>query len=98
MDRRCFLLTSLAGAFAEPLVVGAQQTGKIYRVGILSPAGRPSPSDPTITNLAPRALHELGYVEGQNLVVERRFSEGKSDRLSGWRGNWWDFGWTSSSL
>jgi putative ABC transport system substrate-binding protein len=61
----------------------AQQTGKIYRVGMLSPAGRPSPSNPTITNLAPRALHELGYVEGQNLVVERRFAEGKIDRLSG---------------
>ena len=35
MDRRRFLLTSLAGALAEPLVVTAQQTGKLYRIGFL---------------------------------------------------------------
>jgi ABC-type sugar transport system substrate-binding protein len=35
MDRRRFLLTSVAGAFATPLGAGAQQAGKAYRVGIL---------------------------------------------------------------
>jgi hypothetical protein len=33
MDRRRFLLTSLAGALAAPLGVEAQQTGKVYRIG-----------------------------------------------------------------
>jgi ABC-type uncharacterized transport system substrate-binding protein len=39
MDRRRFLLTSLAGALATPLVAEAQQTGKVYRIGFLRPGG-----------------------------------------------------------
>jgi ABC-type uncharacterized transport system substrate-binding protein len=39
MDRRRFLLTSLAGALATPLVAGGQQTGKVYRIGFLRPGG-----------------------------------------------------------
>ena len=35
MDRRRFLLTSLAGALAAPLAAEAQHPGKIYRIGIL---------------------------------------------------------------
>jgi hypothetical protein len=34
MDRRRFLLTSLAGALAAPLAAGAQQAGTVYRVGL----------------------------------------------------------------
>jgi ABC-type sugar transport system substrate-binding protein len=34
MDRRRFLLTSLAGALAVPLAAAAQQAGKVYRVGL----------------------------------------------------------------
>jgi hypothetical protein len=72
VDRRRFLLTSLAGALAAPLSIGAQQVGKVYRIGILIP-GAPAPSDrATISLLVPVALRELGYVEGQNLLVERR--------------------------
>ena len=37
MDRRRFLLTSLAGALAAPSAAGAQQTGKVYSVGYLKP-------------------------------------------------------------
>jgi hypothetical protein len=47
MDRRRFLLTSLAGAFAAPLVVEAQQAGKVYRVGILGEKA----SDPSEAHL-----------------------------------------------
>jgi putative tryptophan/tyrosine transport system substrate-binding protein len=39
MDRRRFLLTSLAGALATPLVAGGQQAGKVYRIGFLRPGG-----------------------------------------------------------
>jgi ABC-type uncharacterized transport system substrate-binding protein len=39
MDRRRFLLTSLAGALATPLVAEAQQAGKVYRIGFLRPGG-----------------------------------------------------------
>jgi len=58
MDRRRFLLASLAGAVAAPLAAEAQQVGKVYRVGIIattSPVSEmagpepvhPSPSLPT---------------------------------------------------
>jgi len=86
MDRRRFLLTSLVGALAMPQVAEAQQPGKVWRVGILSPGGVPDPSVATTPNLLPRNLRELGYVEGGNLIVERRFADGKIERLPGLAG------------
>jgi len=83
VDRRRFLLTSLVGALAMPRVAEAQQPGKVWRVGILSPGGVPDPSVATTPNLLPRNLRELGYVEGGNLIVERRFADGKIERLPG---------------
>src|SRR5262245_46921191 len=83
MDRRRFLVTSLAAALAGPLTAEAQQAGTVWRVGILSPGGVPDPSVATTPNLVPRNLHELGYVEGGNLIVERRFADGKIERLPG---------------
>jgi putative ABC transport system substrate-binding protein len=50
-------------------------------VGILSPGGVPDPSVATAPNLVPVALRELGYVDGRNVVVERRFADGRIDRL-----------------
>jgi hypothetical protein len=37
VDRRRFLLSSLAGALAAPLAAESQQAGKVYRIGYLSP-------------------------------------------------------------
>jgi ABC transporter substrate binding protein len=66
MDRRRFLLTSLAGAVATPLPVAARQAGKVHRIGILR-VGFPPPS-----YIEPfrQGLSDLGYVEGQNIVIE----------------------------
>jgi putative tryptophan/tyrosine transport system substrate-binding protein len=83
VDRRRFLLTSLAGAFVAPVAGGAQQVGKIYRVGILSPGGVPDPSVATTPNLVPKHLRDLGYVDGKTLLVEKRFADGKIDRFPG---------------
>ena len=48
----------------------------------LSLTGRsPAPSLPTASNLVPKILAESGYVEGENLLIYRRFAEGKTDRL-----------------
>jgi hypothetical protein len=63
MDRRRFLVTSLAGALAVPLAIEAQQTGKVYRLAIVYPAG--SAEQMTEPILLPE-LRRLGYVEGQN--------------------------------
>ena len=58
-----------------PLAAGAQQAPpKVYRVGVLHPG-------PYMLRGWERALRELGYVEGQNLVFERRYAEGKPERL-----------------
>src|SRR5262245_52940365 len=75
MDRRRFLLTSLAGALAVPVAVVAQQPGKTMRIGILLQG--------TAVDSLPlsQPLRALGWVEGRNLVFESRFDEGKRDRL-----------------
>ena len=59
------------GLLAGPLPGEAQQAGKVYRIGYL---GKRSVN----TGFRQR-LRELGYIEGQNLVFEGRFSKGKSD-------------------
>ena len=66
---------------AAPVGGRAQQPARVYRLGILSPGAHPAPSLATSPNLVPMALRELGYIDGQNLVVERRFAEGRIDRL-----------------
>ena len=71
------------GLALSPLAAEGQQAGRVYRLGILSPAGVPAPSVGTSPNLVPISLRELGYVEGQNLVIDRRFADGKADRLPG---------------
>ena len=55
-----------------PLASTAQQTGKVYRIGYLSP--RPGIGSPE--EHFRQGLRELGYVEGQNLVIEWRFARG----------------------
>jgi putative ABC transport system substrate-binding protein len=83
VDRRTFLGALAGGLLAAPLPAGAQQAGKVYRLGVISPGGVPDTSVPTIPNLLPATLRELGYVEGRNLVVDRRFADDKPDRLPG---------------
>jgi len=81
VDRRAFISGITVSLLAAPLAAVAQPAGRVYRVGILSPGGVPDPSVATAPNLVPGALRELGYVEGRNLVVERRFADGRIDRL-----------------
>jgi putative ABC transport system substrate-binding protein len=83
MDRRAFLGTLSGGLLAAPLGAQAQEHKTVYRLGMLAPGAPPASSGPTSANLLPLLLRERGYVEGQNLVVEQRFAEGKLDRLPG---------------
>ncbi len=81
------LISTLAlGLLAWPLLAEAQQAGKVYRIGWLGVGGpgslRRSKLKPSPQQIAVRQrLGELGYVEGQNLVIERRWAEGKQERL-----------------
>jgi putative ABC transport system substrate-binding protein len=78
MGRRDLIALLGGAATVWPLAARAQQTGRIYRIGYLF-LGASAP-DPQQMMPWP-ALRELGYVEGANLVVERRFAAGRRERL-----------------
>ncbi len=79
MDRRRFLLTSMAGALGASLAAEAQQAGKMSRLGVLMNLFPPDADPPQALR---QALRDLGYVEGQNLVIDWRYQLGRADRLS----------------
>ena len=76
MDRRRFVLTIVAGLVAAGRAAFAQQTDTVRRIGILTGG--------VVSSAVPSAffegLRELGWVEGRNLVIERRGADGNSER------------------
>ena len=78
MERRTFMAVVSGGLLAAPLAATAQQTGKVYRIGYLSGG---SSTLPHLIDAFRQVLRELGWVEGQNLVIDYRFAEGRYDRL-----------------
>ena len=68
MDRRAFLAT--LGLVAAPLAGEAQQAGKVPKIGLL----QPGPSLPGRVEAFRQGLRALGYVEGQNLIMEFRIA------------------------
>jgi putative tryptophan/tyrosine transport system substrate-binding protein len=80
MDRRTFVSRVVFGICATPLAASAQPAGKMYRVGLLaSTALRPEAEfRQSVWFLA---LRDLGWVEGQNIVFERRGTDGKAELL-----------------
>ncbi len=68
--------TLVLGLLAAPLPAEAQKTGKVYRIGFLDYRLRSTTTDPRLIALR-QGLRKLGYVEGQNLVIEYRSAEGK---------------------
>jgi putative ABC transport system substrate-binding protein len=75
-----FLIILALGFFVAPLCSNAQQLGKVYRIGLLGLGLPPSEAQWQQSPFL-QALRELGWHEGQNLVIERRYAEGKLDRL-----------------
>jgi putative ABC transport system substrate-binding protein len=71
---------------AAPLAGKAQPAEKVYRIAFLTAASPlsamtgPEPSSPAFRAFV-QELFKLGYVEGQNLVIERRSAEGRDERL-----------------
>ena len=80
--RKASLNTTLALVLlAAPLVADAQQSGKVPTIGYLS-QWCSSAEPPCLTIPAfLEGLKELGYVDGKNIVIEYRFTEGKIDRI-----------------
>ena len=79
MERRAFL-AGAAALLAAPFAAEAQQAGKVWRIGVLAGSPPTTPEAARPWEALMLRLRELGYVEGQNLVVERRWAEGRADR------------------
>jgi putative ABC transport system substrate-binding protein len=79
MERRAFIGTLASGLLAAPLAVEAQPAQKIYRIGVLSSASRNTAEH--AIKAFDEGLRELGYEEGRNAVIERRFADGQLERL-----------------
>ena len=78
MKRREFITLLGGAAAAWPVMTRAQQAAKIPRVGILSPAG----SEAAATLAAFRkGMRDLGYTEGQTIVLDSRLAKGNLDAL-----------------
>src|SRR5262249_2167862 len=74
MRRRAFI-TLLGGAAAGwPVAAGAQQPGKIPRIGIIDDAPR--------WNAFRHGLRDLGYLEGQNVAFDYAYGDGVPERLA----------------
>jgi len=84
VHRRAFTAGTLA-LLAAPLAAEAQQAGKVYRVGLIAAATPVSemaePAVNPVTRAFVQGLRALGYVEGQNLILERRSAEGQIERF-----------------
>jgi putative tryptophan/tyrosine transport system substrate-binding protein len=75
MRRRQFVALAGGALVAWPLRLHAQQSAKIWRIGFVAHRYEKF-YDPLFSG-----LRELGYVEGQNLIVERRYAEGHAERF-----------------
>jgi ABC-type uncharacterized transport system substrate-binding protein len=73
-------LLGIAVSATASLPGSAQQPGKVYRIGVLSPAG--SPSTKAFDSLR-KGLRELGYIEGANITIEYRLAAGDYGQLPG---------------
>ena len=77
--RRREFVTLLGGLAVWPIAARGQQPVRIAKVGHLE-SGLPS-SSPNLLAAFRQGLRELGHVEGQNLFIERRYAEGREERL-----------------
>jgi putative ABC transport system substrate-binding protein len=77
MNRRAFLATLAGGLLAAPLAAGAQPRPRVARVAFLDGGNLES----HLWQATRDGLRELGYVEGQNLIIEFRSAKGKFDRV-----------------
>jgi putative ABC transport system substrate-binding protein len=80
MTRREFI-TLLGGAAVWPLAASAQLASTVRRIGFLLPGGERTTAVRGLLETFRQGLKEYGWVEGQNIIVEYRFAEGKEDVL-----------------
>ena len=83
MTRRARLLVVVAAAciLAAPPAAAAQPAERVLRVGYLSPFSAFDPQVQHSLDILRQAFRELGHVEGQGFAIERRWADGKYERL-----------------
>jgi len=69
------IVTLVLGLLAAPLLVEAQQAGKVYRIGYMGFRAGPNANDEVFF----QALRALGWIEGQNIAIEYRWGAGKRE-------------------
>ena len=74
-----FLVTLTLSMLAAPLVAGAQPAGKIPTIGFLTHNAATQTAQAFEAFV--QGLRELGYIEGQTITIERRYAEGRLDRV-----------------
>jgi ABC-type uncharacterized transport system substrate-binding protein len=79
MNRRTFLCGLTLSTLSAPVAAEAQLAGKIARIGFLF-GSSPSAAH-GLVNAFQQGLRELGYVEGQNIIIEYRWAEGRFERF-----------------
>jgi putative ABC transport system substrate-binding protein len=84
MRRREFIAlvggAAVTWPLAAPLGTQARQAGKVNRIGYLTYSS--SAANAHFIDAFRKGLRELGWIEGQNVMIDSRFAEGGSDRLS----------------
>src|SRR5262245_46921944 len=80
MDRRAFVAIIGGSVLAGSRAGEAQQAGKVWRIGFLSPYS--ADFDKTWRAAFKLGLLDIGYVEGKNLVIDERHGKGPADRLT----------------
>jgi ABC-type uncharacterized transport system substrate-binding protein len=82
--RRREFITLLGGAAAAwPLAARAERPAKVARIGLLLTSSLESPEGRLSVDALRQGLHQYGYIEGQNIIIEYRAADGRFDRLAG---------------
>src|ERR1700752_358146 len=79
MDRRTFVGTLTAGLLVAPLAAKAQQARRVPKIGVLTLSVA---SSMAAFEGFRKGLLDHGSVEGQNIVLELRFAQGRRERLA----------------
>jgi len=79
--RRREFIAALGGAAAWPLAAGAQQGGRMRRIGVLMPFDENDPGGKTLHSAFTQALAGLGWTEGRNVRMGVRWGGRESMRI-----------------
>jgi putative ABC transport system substrate-binding protein len=80
MNKKTFSIVMCAFFLALAIPAGAQQPKKMAKIGVLVPSNPAATAH--LLEAFSQGLRELGYVDGKNFVLERRYGEAKAERIS----------------